>query len=629
MKTMLNVVMCGALATGLWAQEEPVAEDEVAEEVAGVVAEAVVDEAVAQRGGKAVAGTISEVTLYRGTALVTREIVLAEGPAGPLEVLVSLLPTATDPATVYADTAEGVEIRSVTCRTRPADQAEERQGEVVRLEGAILEAEQKISHSQNEIALRRIRQEFLRSLGDFVAPTVSQEMAHGVLQADELEKVTQMHFKEYETASQEILELGFEIDADQKSLAALRTERDKLAAGPPVTYDVVIYLERSEAGPARLKLNYLVKDCGWLPVYNVRGNTAEGTIDLEFNALIHQVSGEDWKGARLALSTASPTVSAYNPHLAPLHVSVTAGAKQQAEVGNAARYNQALVDRSKAVKGQLQGKSIAEMADANYAANESAASVQLIELSERMSELRLMSEEGADEDLSIQYALPKPVNLVSRRDGQMVPVLQHRGKAEFYHVTVPILTSSVFREAQITNLTERDLLGGQVNVYLDGEFTGRTDMPTIARGLNFTLGFGVDGQLRALRSLVDRRETVQGGNRQVEISVEVVVDNYKDKPVKLLVRERTPFMEDTASLRVALGAMSTPLSNDADYQRFEKPKGILLWDLPVAAGVGEKATSLRYAYSLEFDKSLTLQDISGEQKTRLRTEFLRDRKSGK
>lgn len=623
MKTILNGTMLVALATGLWAQE-PV------EEAPGVVGEPVVDEAVALREGKAVAGTITEVTLYQGTALVTREIEIPAGPAGPLEILVSPLPTATDPSTVFADKAEGVEIRSVSCRTRPADQAVERQGEVARLEAAILEAEQKIANARNEIALRRIRQEFLRSLGDFVAPATSQEMAHGVLQADELAKVTQMHFKEYETASQEILQLGFDIAADQKSLDLVRIERDQLAAGPPVTFDAVVYLEKTGPEAARLKLNYLVRDCGWMPVYNMRGDTAEGTIDLEFNALIHQVSGENWKNAQLSLSTASPTVSAYNPRLTPLHVSVTAGGQRpQADAQNAVRYNQALLDKNKAVKGQLRGKSIDETANLNFAANESAASVQLIELSERLSELRIMGEDGADEDLSIQYDLGKPVSLVSRREGQMVPVLEHRGKADFYHVTVPILTSSVFREAQITNLTERDLLGGQVNVYLDGEFTGRTDMPTIARGLNFTLGFGVDGQLRARRSLSDRRETVQGGNKLVEISVEVVVDNYKETPVKLLVRERTPFMEDAASLRVALGEMSAPLSKDADYQRFEKPKGILLWELPVKSGSGEKATSLRYAYSLEFDKSLTLQEISREQKTRLRTEFLRDRKSGK
>jgi uncharacterized protein (TIGR02231 family) len=239
-----------------------------------------------------------------------------------------------------------------------------------------------------------------------------------------------------------------------------------------------------------------------------------------------------------------------------------------------------------------------------------------------MSELRRLREEGSEEILSIEYPLARPVTLVSRREAQMVPVLAHREKANFYHVAVPILTSAVFREAELTNATQQDLLGGTVNVYLDGRFTGRTEMPTIARGRNFTLGFGVDGQLRARRSLLDRREAVQGGNQKVEIAVEVVLDNYKEQAVSIRLRERTPTMEDAASLRVALGEMSQPLSADPDYVRFEKPKGILLWDLEVKPGSGNDATPLSYNYSLEFDKSQTLQDITREQKTRVRTEFI-------
>ena len=575
-------------------------------------------------------GSIREVTLYRGTALVTREIKVPAGPAGPMEIVISPLPTATDPASVYADEASGVEVRSVSCRTRPPDDEAEMKSEVALLEARILGLEQKISNARNEIALRRIRQEYLRNLGDFVAPAARQEMSHGVLQAGELEKVTKMHFTEYETASQEIMKLDFEIDSDQKTLAKLRRERDKLAAGPPRTYDTVIYLERLNAGPASFDLNYLVSDCGWAPVYNVRGDSAKGQIELEFNALIHQVSGEDWEKAKLQLSTASPTVSAYNPRLTPLNVRVSGQANKAIQMSdNASRYNRAVDQKRAAVKGQYRGKNIDEMANLNFEANVNAASVQLIELSERMSELRMFSEEVSGQDLSITYSLEKPVSLVSRREGQIIPVMQHKVDAEFYHVTVPILTAAVFREAKLTNTTSHDLLGGQVNAYLNGEFTGRTDIQTIARGRQLTLGFGVDGQLRARRSLVDRTETVQGGNQKVEIKVEVVVDNYKDKPVKLHLRERTPYMEDDASLRVSMGDTSHPLSEDADYQRFEKPKGILLWELEAPSGTGDKATSLSYSYALEYDKNMTLQDISNEQQQRMRDEFLKQRKRGK
>jgi hypothetical protein len=84
--------------------------------------------------------------------------------------------------------------------------------------------------------------------------------------------------------------------------------------------------------------------------------------------------------------------------------------------------------------------------------------------------------------------------------------------------------------------------------------------------------------------------------------------------------------QDAASLRVSLGEMSQPLNADPDYARFEKPKGILLWNLEVKPGSGKEATSLSYSYSLEFDNNQTLQDITREQKTRVRTEFLQQSK---
>ncbi|MEO1834018.1 MAG: hypothetical protein ABGZ49_00855 [Akkermansiaceae bacterium] len=40
----------------------------------------------------------------------------------------------------------------------------------------------------------------------------------------------------------------------------------------------------------------------------------------------------------------------------------------------------------------------------------------------------------------------------------------------------------------------------------------------------------------------------------------------------------------------------------------------------------EEATSLSYGYSLEFDKSQTLQDITREQKARVRSEFIENSK---
>lgn len=569
-----------------------------------------------------VSGKISEITLYQGTAVVSRVVEIPAGKTGSFEIVIGPLPSATDASSVHADQAAGVTVRSVACRSRPPAEAAKLEGRAGEVAEAIEALEVKMAIARNEISLRRIRQNYLKALQGFVAPAAAQEMTHGVIQSKELEAVTQMHFREYEKASQEIMKLDLEIKVDSKALEVLETEQDMLATGPPITYDAIVYLDKPTAGPATISLNYFVSDCGWFPVYNVKGDTTKNDVSVEFNALIHQVSGEDWKDAKLALSTASPKTSAYNPRLSPLYVDVTTSGSQ---AGSADSYKSAVQQRNVAIKSQFVAKSTDEIASQNFRANDSAASVQLIELSERLSELRLM-DQGGEEDLSIRYELATPISVVSRRDAQMVPVLQHQSPAEFYHVAVPILTTSVFREAELANATGRDLLGGQVNVFLDGEFKGRTEIPSIARGRTFTLGFGVDGQVKARRTLVDRREDVQGGNRRVSVSTEIIIDNFKQEAVKLRLRERMPFMEDTTNLRVSIGEMSSALSENADYIRYEKPKGILRWDIEAPPGSLEKSTSLRYTYSLEFDKSLTLRDISKEQKQRAQEEFLREYK---
>ncbi len=564
------------------------------------------------------AGQVTAVTLYRDTARVTRLIQVPAGTKGPSEFIIAPLPTATVPESVHADHDTGISVRSVTCRPSHPLNPDHLNAEVARLDRAIRETERAMAAARNEIALRRIRQNYLRSLEAFVAPAATQEMTHGVLQADELEKITTMHFREYETASQEILQNDFDLKDAAEKLKALQTERDTLAKGPPVTYEAVVFLDAADGTGGSFHLNYFVRDCGWSPSYNIRGHSSRNEVELEFNALIHQVSGEDWKDTSLVLSTASPAAASSNPHLEPLYVTLAPQGDPRSPA--AAHYGRALAVRQAALAG---GRPAPGQASPDLAANDSAASVQLIELSERLSDVRRLDETVAARDLTIDYPLAQRASVVSRRQSQIVPVLRHTTAAAFQHVASPVLTSAVYREAVLANTSDHDLLGGEVSIYLDGAFTGRHALPTIARGRSVTLGFGIDGQLRARRMLADRNEDVQGGNRRVTVTTEVVIDSFKDQPVTVHVRERLPHYEDTASLRVTLGTLSHPLSEDSDYLRFERSRGLLLWPLTVAPGTGAHATTLRYAYSLEFDKNLVLSDLSAEQKARLRESFQR------
>ena len=222
----------------------------------------------------------------------------------------------------------------------------------------------------------------------------------------------------------------------------------------------------------------------------------------------------------------------------------------------------------------------------------------------------------------MSYKLKTAVSLASRSDQQMLRILDTKLDTAFYYVATPILTSYVYREAKVLNTGSEVLLAGPVSVYLDGRFVGRGEVPTVAQGEDFVMGFGVDPQLRARRERVDREERVQGGNREIAVKYSITLENYKDAKAVVRVLDRKPVSDRDADVRVTVGEMSDKLSADKIYERLEKPKGILRWEIEVPGKAGgESARILTYGYRIEFDRTLALGAPSGAKAAALQREF--------
>ena len=110
------------------------------------------------------------------------------------------------------------------------------------------------------------------------------------------------------------------------------------------------------------------------------------------------------------------------------------------------------------------------------------------------------------------------VSLPSRSNRQMVRIISTTLPSQFYHVATPVLTSYVYREAELTNDCTEDFLGGPIMVYMDDKFVGRGEIPTVARGQTFVVGFGADPQLRTRRELADKIDGINGGNRELKFN---------------------------------------------------------------------------------------------------------------
>lgn len=579
-------------------------------------------------------GKVDSVTLYRGQALVSRTIPV-NGPAGSVELVVPDLPSAVEADSLFAEGGEGLQVRAVRFRTRAVGEAPRE--EVRKLDEQIeqLADEQRAVTASLQLAGQELK--YLDKLEGFVAPTAQAELAKGVLDAEQIVKLTEFSFARREAAVKRQLAE----QQHQKKLAEqvnlLQRKRAELADGSSrLVFEAVVFLDKKVDEPVTMKLNYLAGGCGWNPSYNFRAQAAAKTVQVEYNAIISQRSGEDWSNVQLTLSTASPVLSAKGPGLAPFEIVLGPGVPMNQTVQTegqdfpnapddvAEQFKNVRKQRAQAQKGQAEAFGNRANFDNALMFNTAANDYQVLELVNPKDVLQTFQQESPEtgEGPSINYVLPNRISMASRDDQQIVQVMRADLEGTLYHVATPVLTTYVYREAEVVNTSDEDLLGGPISVYLDGRFVGRGEIGTVARGQTFALGFGADPQLRASRELVDKNETVQGGNRLLSFNYRLTIENFMNRPVAVRVIDRLPYAERENEIKVTLDSSKQKLSDDSFYVRRERPEGILRWDVEVPAGAaGEKSKVIEYGYRLEFARNLQITTPQAEGNAPLQRNF--------
>lgn len=565
------------------------------------------------------AGRIDAVTVYRGQALVTRVVEVA-GPAGLHEVVVTDLPERVVPGSIYAESADGVGVRSVRYRVRPV--AEDVRDEVRALDAQL--AAQADALDALERARRVILDEraYLDRLNDFTAPTATAELASGVLNADTLQKLTLFVFEQRRRLSEEELAVDRQKKALTEELNLLQRKRAELTSGSARTArEAVVFVELEKDSGGDLRVRYLVDDASWSPSYNVRTAATDEAVLLEYNAAIQQRSGEDWNDVAMTLSTATPTLVARAPELTPLRVALADFAAPQE--GEAYRAQLDALQQRKAqyeskrntvvLQQQVQGAQTEEWTVlSNYendlGLNTVAAEMQVLDLvtpGQRRGKGAIRTE-----SISVTYQVAGRTTLPSRSDRQSIQIAALHLPASFYKVATPVLTDFVYDEAMLTNASPMVLLAGPVAAYAGGQFVGHGDIPMVASGERFEVGLGIDSSLRAERELLDRSEAVRGGNRVLTFKYRLVVSNFADSPARVRLMDRLPQAKDSG-VQVTLAEGGKPLCDDRDYAHGPRKEGILRWDAEVPAGAsGPDAFTIDYEFQLEYDKAKSLTGLA-------------------
>ena len=301
------------------------------------------DETKAKDNAYSTKGKLDEVTVYRGQALVTR-LIEVPGPAGLREIVVTELPEHVQPASIYAESADGVEVRSVLYRIRPVEQ--DVREEVRKLDTDIRGVQDLIQTNNQQSQLLANEIGYLAKLEQFTAPTANAELTKGVLNAETLKVLTSFIFEQRRRISDEQLKLSFELRGLNDKLNTLNRQREVLTGGSAKTiHEAVVFVNLKEAN-GKLRLRDLVDGANWTPSYNARTDSKHQQVTVEYNASIEQMSGEDWDNVTMILSTATPSLVAKAPVLEQLTIAL--GAAPEAALagvkGSASAYLQAKKD---------------------------------------------------------------------------------------------------------------------------------------------------------------------------------------------------------------------------------------------------------------------------------------------
>lgn len=98
------------------------------------------------------------------------------------------------------------------------------------------------------------------------------------------------------------------IDLEMSQLPQLRTA---------TSLEVLVNIDASISGKGKLLLSYWMANAGWTPSYNARVEDIRDPLKLEYQAMVHQNTSEDWENVSMSIATGTPSKNRTKPTLQP------------------------------------------------------------------------------------------------------------------------------------------------------------------------------------------------------------------------------------------------------------------------------------------------------------------------
>ncbi|MEG5135514.1 MULTISPECIES: mucoidy inhibitor MuiA family protein [unclassified Microcoleus] len=486
---------------------------------------------------KIVESQISEVTVYTDRALITRRGTVAL-TGNERELTIASLPTTLETESVRATGAGTVAVRLLGVRSETVFSSEPTGDRIAELTHQIQELETQKRAIKDQIAARIIQLNFVenlsaKSVGSFASGIAKQQI--GLNETGELLNFLGSNYKKYVSAigqhERQQRELDKQIEALRQQLRQLQTPHSQKS------FNIIVAIEPSGSGNFELEISYVVTQARWTPLYDLRIDTTNNQINLNYLAEVNQNTGEDWTGVALTLSTAKPGMGTLPPKLQPWFIDIVRPKSAQSQGFPRARMERSAKPETSAVYDNFMESEMEDEEQLDMMAVGGSAPAP--EPIAAQTATATVSKAGG----TVTFQVGGNTNIPSDGTPHKVTIFSENYPSQLQYIAVPRLVSFAYLQAIVTNpMTGATLLPGQANIFRDNTFVGTLQLANISPGQEFKLNLGIDEGLKIERELVERQvdKKLIGNQRRTSYAYRLIVTNLQQLPVNLTLKEQLP-----------------------------------------------------------------------------------------
>lgn len=527
-----------------------------------------------------IATQITAVTVYTDRALITRQGTIHLTGTERQLILPNLPPT-LDPESIRISGKGQIPVKLQGVTTDRQYTIEPVVERIAELTAEIDRLETANRHLQYQINTLALQSGFIFGLREKTETTFSRSLASQQIGLEDTQNL--LNFlgtknAEYALATEDLQHQQRQIDKRLKSLQLqlrqVQTPHSK------ESLELGIGIEPTGAGEFQLEVVYVIDRASWKPLYDLRVQSANNTIQLNYLAEITQTTGEDWSNVSITLSTAKPGLGTLPPKLNPWYIDAPAPVPALMM-----RTRASAVDLDFAVAAAPAGAAVSE-ADADIPTMNFTAETVVADISQQGS--------------VVTFQLAGGGNIPSDGNPHKVTILLDRFPCRLEYIAMPRLVSFAYLQAKAKNRPDgATLLPGSANIFRDDMFVGKTNLENIAPTQEFKLNLGVDEGIKIDRELIERQVDKKfiGGNRRITFAYRLTITNLLATPNRIQIEDQIPHSRNE-QIKVKL------LKIAPQIQLGELGK--LIWELDLPANT---KTEIYYQFSIEHPEHLHIRGL--------------------